>query len=116
MAHRMFIAFLASILVASTPRQMEDTATDQPDSVNVESVKKIKFGMTRQEVVWILGRPPEANVAEHDRKVDADYPTLNPAIRQQGDFWRAGALRVWVLFHAGGKVVGMSYESTRTSK
>ncbi|MCI0640524.1 MAG: hypothetical protein L0Y72_12775 [Gemmataceae bacterium] len=58
---------------------------------------RIQLGMTRQQVERIVRQPPAKNVTDADR-FSISFTVLSHDIRQAGDLWRSGPLRLWVVF------------------
>lgn len=85
------------------------------DGVTRKNFERIEFEMTKQQVVRILGRPPIANPTLADRfgtEAGAHYAgTLHSLITQSdGELWRSGTLKIFVLFDENQRVRGMMRE------
>ncbi len=79
--------------------------------VTTENYDKIEFGMSRPQVVKILGR--ESNAYDADKRKARLLSRPRPGgvwllmeIEGDGDTWENGDLQVWVLFNADGQVTG----------
>jgi hypothetical protein len=83
------------------------------DGVTPENYGKIEFGMTKQEVIEILGMPPVVNVTADDR-LSFFYTVNSSEIMQNGDLWRLGTQRIWVLFDKNNTVRGKMWEGPST--
>ena len=66
---------------------------------------RIELGMTRQEVLQILRRPSVAKVTDADR-FSIGFTATSHDIMQQGELWRSGTLRLWLVFDKDQRVIG----------
>jgi outer membrane protein assembly factor BamE (lipoprotein component of BamABCDE complex) len=112
-ASRQLFIFLALVLVAANyPEAETDTATAPTTGVTPENGEKLKLGMTRQQVVRLLGGPPTTNVAATDRSSRSPFDafTSNNEIRQSGELWRSRTCRIWVVFDETNRARGILLE------
>src|SRR5437870_1363265 len=79
------------------------------DGVTPRNYARIELGMTKQEVVTILGRPPVEKVTQADR-FSWWFTSASHEIRQNGELWRSGTLRIWLRFDNQRRVTGKMME------
>jgi hypothetical protein len=70
-----------------------------------EDYNKILIGMTKEEVMQILGGPPVDNVTDADR-YSRTFSMSSYHIREIGKLWRSGKLQIWVVFDENNQVTG----------
>jgi hypothetical protein len=100
-----------------------DTATKQPQ-VTPEAYDRIRLGIKKEEVLALLGRPPDRNVTDEDRVASplrwrsiftmdvSGFDSLeNDAIRQKGHLWKIPTCRIWVAFDERQRVIGKVLET-----
>jgi hypothetical protein len=89
----------------TNPANFEEmgTATVNPAGVTLANYEKISSGMTKKEVVRLLGRwpdPPDPKLRDRPR-----CGTMSSMfIEDNGDSWRSETMQVWVVFNENGRV------------
>jgi hypothetical protein len=132
-ASRQLFILLALLLVAANYPEAEiDTAT-APRYVTFvpKAYEEIRIGMTRRQVLELLGCPPLAHVTNRDRSstalCDSRTCTIDSSwfeakttskqiseVRPNGDLWRSRTWQIWVVFDERNRVRGMMSERPRT--
>jgi hypothetical protein len=69
----------------------------------------IQLGMTRQQVAAIDRQPPVAQVTDADR-FSISSSLSSPLIRQEGELWRTGKRKLWVVFDEDQRATGKMIE------
>jgi hypothetical protein len=70
---------------------------------------RIQAGMTRQQVAAIVRQSPVAHVTEADR-CSQFFTIASSQIRQEGELWRTGKRKLWVVFDKDQRVTGKMLE------
>jgi hypothetical protein len=91
----------------TNPANFEEmgTATVNPAGVTLANYEKIRSGMTKKEVVRLLGRlpdPPDPKLRDGPRC--GTFPSI--FIEDNGDSWRSETMQIqiWVVFNENGRV------------
>ena len=80
-----------------------------------DNYSKIETGMSRVDVIKLLGKPPEAAVSD-DESWSSAFTVLSYKLRHEGQLWKTGPFRIWVQFDAKGLVQGKMYDTVEWSK
>ena len=70
---------------------------------------RIEFGMTREQVAAIVRQPRVAKVTDADR-FSVAFTITSHDIRQEGELWRTGSRKLWVVFDKDQRVKGKMLE------
>lgn len=74
------------------------------DGVNEDGYYKIQLGMSRPEVIMILGRPSLGVLGLEDFPRGGTKASM--AIESGGEVWKSATATIWVLFDENGRVQG----------
>jgi hypothetical protein len=82
-----------------------------PEGATDVNFLKIKLGMSREQVVKIIRQQPVARPTDADRSSSLGGFTLSSArIRKDGELWRTGKTKLWLVFDKDQRVTGMMLE------
>jgi hypothetical protein len=71
------------------------------DGVHDKGFDAIRFGMSKQEVIAVFGRPSLG------RRPDLAGPLASAPLAKEGEFWHSPQWKIWIRFNAQGRVDGM---------
>lgn len=80
----------------------------QPGATDL-NFARIQLGMTRQQVASIVRQPAVAEVTDADR-FSVWFTCTSHEIRQEGELWRTGSRKLWVVFDKNQRVTGKMLE------
>ena len=72
---------------------------------NEVTYSRVELGMTRQEVQRIVRVLQVAKVTDADR-FSLSFTMASHQIRQEGELWRSGTRKLWVVFDKDQRVTG----------